>query len=196
VLLSSVTPGELMLGKLGGIAAVGLTMVGSWFLAVIGILSWTAGAPTGAASSMLQVLHSSHLIPMFLLYFLFGYIIYAALILALGSVCNTLKEAQSYMGMITMFMMVPLLTLAFIPKDPNGMLARCLSWVPLYTPFIMMNRVMADPPWIDLIGTFLLLVATAAATLWMAGKVFRIGILRTGQPPRLLELLRWLRRRP
>jgi hypothetical protein len=59
----------------------------------------------------------------------------------------------------------------------------------------MMNRVMADPPWFDLIGTTILLVLTAATALWMAGKVFRIGILRTGQPPKLLEVFRWIRRK-
>lgn len=195
VLLSSVTPGELMMGKLLGIAAIGLTMVGSWILATVTILTWKAGTATAVPGQVLVVLHSSSLIPMFAVYFLFGYVIYAAAILALGSVCNTLKEAQSYMGIITMLMMVPLMTMTFIPKDPNGPLARILSWIPLYSPFIMMNRVMADPPWVDLIGTILLMLVTAAATVWMAGKVFRIGILRTGQPPKLLEMLRWLRRK-
>ncbi|HEX5219563.1 MAG TPA: ABC transporter permease [Verrucomicrobiae bacterium] len=197
VLLSSVTPGELMMGKLFGIAAVGLTMVGSWMLALVGILLWKTSGTGGAAmitNQMLSVLHSSSLIPMFGVYFVLGYMMYAACILALGSVCNTLKEAQSYMGVITMIMMVPLLTLTFIPKDPNGVLARVLSWIPLYTPFIMMNRTMADPPLIDLIGTTLLLLASTAGALWMAGKVFRIGILRTGQPPKLLEMIRWVRR--
>ena len=197
VLLSSVTPGELMMGKLFGIAAVGLTMVGSWMLALIGILVWKTSGVSGASavtSQMLTVLHSSSLIPMFGVYFVLGYLMYAACILALGSVCNTLKEAQSYMGVITMIMMVPLLTMTFIPKDPNGTLARVLSWIPLYTPFIMMNRTMADPPLIDLVGTTLLLLVSVAGALWMAGKVFRIGILRTGQPPKLLEMLRWLKR--
>jgi ABC-2 type transport system permease protein len=89
--------------------------------------------------------------------------------------------------------MVPLLTMRFIPKDPNGTLASILSWIPIYTPFIMMNRAAADPPLFDLIGTTLLLIASTAAALWLAGKIFRIGVLRTGQPPRLLELVRWLR---
>lgn len=195
VLLSSVTPGELMMGKLFGIAAVGLTMVGSWMLALIGILTWKAGGGSGAITGqMLTVLHSSSLVPMFGVYFVMGYLMYAACILALGSVCNTLKEAQSYMGVITLIMMVPLMTLTFIPKDPNGVLARVLSWIPLYTPFIMMNRTMADPPLIDLIGTLILLVLATGAALWMAAKVFRIGILRTGQPPKILEMLRWIKR--
>ena len=194
VLLSSVTPGELMMGKLMGIGAVGLTMVFSWILALVSILTWKTGNSTEVTGQMLTVLKSSNLIPMFSVYFLFGFVMYAALILALGSVCNTLKEAQSYMGVIMMLMMVPMFTMTFIPKDPNGVLARVLSWIPIYTPFIMMNRIMADPPWFDLIGTTILLLVTAAGALWMAGKIFRIGILRTGQPPRLLEMLRWLKR--
>jgi len=93
-----------------------------------------------------------------------------------------------------MMMMVPLMTMTFIPKDPNGVLARVLSWIPIYTPFIMMNRAMADPPLFDLIGTLILLLLASATALWMAAKVFRIGILRTGQPPKLVEMLRWLTR--
>jgi ABC-2 type transport system permease protein len=194
VLLSSVTPGELMMGKLCGIAAIGLTMVGAWVLALVGILSWKSGGPSEITGQMLTVLKSSNLIPMFAIYFLLGYLLYAASILALGSVCNTIKEAQSYMAVITMIMMVPIMTMTFIPKDPNGVLARVLSWIPIYTPFTMMNRAMADPPWIDVIGTLVLLLVTTAGTLWLAGKVFRIGILRTGQPPRIIEMLRWLKR--
>jgi ABC-2 type transport system permease protein len=193
VLLSSVTPGELMMGKLFGIAASGLTMVGVWMASLFGALLWKSGAATEITGQLLVALQTSNLIPMFLFYFLLGYLLYATLILALGSVCNTIKEAQSYMGMITMIMMVPMLTMTFIPKDPNGTLARVLSWIPIYTPFTMMNRVNAHPPLFDLIGTTLLLLASTAAALWMAGKIFRIGILRTGQPPKIMEMLRWIK---
>jgi len=191
VLLSSVTPGELMMGKLFGIAAVGLTMVGAWMLALFAILSWKSGGASEVAGQMLAVLKTTNLIPLFSLYFILGYLMYAALFLSIGSVCNTIKEAQSYMGVITLMMMVPLMTMMFIPKDPNGPLARVLSWIPLYTPFTMMNRANADPPWIDLIGTLIWLLVTTAGALWMTGKIFRIGILRTGQPPKVIEMLRW-----
>ncbi len=193
VLLSSVTPGELMMGKLFGIAASGLTMVGVWMASLFGALVWKSGGATEITGQLLLALQTSNLIPMFLFYFLLGYLLYATLILALGSVCNTIKEAQSYMGMITMIMMIPMLTMTFIPKDPNGTLARVLSWIPIYTPFIMMNRVNAHPPLFDLIGTTLLLLASTAAALWMAGKIFRIGILRNGQPAKIMEMLRWIK---
>jgi ABC-2 type transport system permease protein len=191
VLLSSVTPGELMMGKLFGIAGIGLTMVGAWMFALFGILSWKTGGASDVAGQILMVLKGSNLIPLFSLYFLLGFLLHAALILSIGSVCNTIKEAQSYMGLLTMMMMVPLLTMTYIPKDPNGPLARLLSWIPIYTPFTMMNRANADPPLFDLIGTFILLAATTALALWMSGKIFRIGILRTGQPPKIIEMLRW-----
>jgi len=195
VLLSSVTPGELMMGKLIGIAAIGMTMISAWMLAVFGILSWKAGGASVLAGQMLGVLKSSNLIPLFSVYFLLGFLMYAGFILSIGSVCNTIKEAQSYMSVLTIVMMVPLLTMTFIPKDPNGGLARLLSWIPLYTPFTMMNRAAADPPLIDLIGTLVLLVGTTAIALWMTGKIFRIGILRTGQPPKIVEMIRWALRR-
>jgi ABC-2 type transport system permease protein len=193
VLLSSVTSDELMLGKLLGIAGVGLTMISAWMLAVFVMLSSKSGGIAQIAGQILPILKTSHILPMFSLYFLLGYFLYGTLFLAIGSVCNTLKEAQSYMSTIMLMMMVPLMTMVYIPKDPNGTLARVLSWIPVFTPFTMMNRVMADPPWIDVIGTLLLLAATCGFALWMAGKVFRIGILRTGQPPKILELIKWVR---
>jgi len=191
VLLSSVTPGELMMGKLFGIATVGMTMISCWMLSLFGILSWKSGGASEVAGQMLAVLKTSSLVPLFSVYFILGYLLYAAFFLAIGSVCNTIKEAQSYMGLFTLIMMVPLMTMMFIPKDPNGPLARVLSWIPLYTPFTMMNRANADPPWIDLVGTLVMLLAATGLALWATGKIFRIGILRTGQPPKILEMLRW-----
>jgi len=181
-----------MMGKLFGIAAIGLTMVGVWMLALFGILSWKAGGSSALAGQMLTVLKGSNLIFVFALYFILGFLMYSGFILSIGSVCNTLKEAQSYMGVLTMIMMVPLLTMTFIPKDPNGSLARILSWIPLYTPFTMMNRASADPPAVDLVGTFVLMIICAIGAMWMAGKIFRIGILRTGQPPKIIEMVRWV----
>jgi ABC-2 type transport system permease protein len=126
-------------------------------------------------------------------YFILGYLMYAGFFLAIGSLCNTIKDAQNLMGPVMIIMIVPLLTMMFIPKDPNGTLATILSWIPLYTPFIMMNRAAADPPMFDMVGTLILLIVSTAGTLWLTGKVFRIGILRTGQPPKIKELWRWMR---
>jgi ABC-2 type transport system permease protein len=193
VLLSSVTAGELMRGKLLGIAAIGLTMIGAWILALFGVLNLYRSPEAKFIDQALLVLRTSNLLPLFALYFLLGYLFYGGIFLAIGSICNTLKEAQNFMGPMIMILMVPLVTMVFIPKDPNGPLATVLSWIPLYTPFVMMNRAAADPPLVDQVGTLVLMVVSIALMLWLAGKIFRVGILRTGQPPRLVEIFRWLR---
>ncbi|MCH2111341.1 MAG: ABC transporter permease, partial [Planctomycetes bacterium] len=151
VLLSSVTAGELMAGKLLGIAGVGFTILGVWIGSLLGILYWQAGPEAEIATKLLEVVTESGLIWVFVCYFLMAYLLYSGIFLAIGSVCSTLKDAQNFMGPVMVIMMVPLLTMAFIPKDPHGTLATILSWIPLYTPFVMMNRAAADPPMFDLI---------------------------------------------
>jgi len=192
VLLSSVTPGELMMGKLVGIAAVGLTLVGTWICSGIFILIAMARPEMKMASQIVSTLQGGNLLPAFVFYFIMGYLMYSGLILAIGSVCNNIKEAQNYMGVITMLLMVPLLTMTFIPRDPNGTIATALSWIPIYTPFIMLNRIAASPPAFDVVGTMILAMATACFSLWGSVKVFRIGILLTGQPPKITQMIRWV----
>ena len=193
VLLSSVTAGELMMGKLAGIAGIGLTMIGVWMTSLITILKLSAGPEAEVPNMLLDVLLGSGLLYWFVLYFFLGYLLYAGIFLAIGSLCNTIKDAQNLMGPVMVIMMVPLITMMFIPKDPNGTLATILSWIPLYTPFTMMNRAAADPPMFDKIGTLVVLVIFILFTLVMMGRVFRTGILRTGQPPKIRELLSWMK---
>ncbi len=190
VLLSSATPWEIMCGKLIGIAGVGLTMMVGWILSLLAVLKFMAGPEVEWAGTLFDVIQSSGLLPLFALYFLFGYLTYAGLFLAIGSLCNTVKEAQNFMGTATVILMVPLFTMVFIAQDPHGSLATFLTWVPLYTPFVMMNRAAADPPMFDLIGTGILMVLTSILMLWLSSRIFRLGVLRTGQPPKFLELVR------
>jgi ABC-2 type transport system permease protein len=207
VLLSSVTPLELMAGKLVGVAAVGAVMTLAWIGSLVLMTFWTlhtAGAAALAPDSvanrlpmeLITLLGDSWMLPAFGLYFLLGYLFYAAVILALGSTCNNLKEAQNFTGVIALLMMVPLVSIAFIPKDPNGPVATVLSWIPPYTPFVMMNRVAANPPLRDVIGTLVLLVLSDVAVLWACSRIFRAAVLRTGQPASLLQLFRWILGRP
>jgi len=192
VLLSSATPWEIMSGKLIGIAGVGLTMMVGWFISLLGVLTYMAGPEVEWAGVLIQVIKSSGLLPLFGLYFFSGYMIYAGIFLAIGSLCNTVKEAQNFMGTATIILMVPLFTMVFIAQDPHGSLATFLTWVPLYTPFVMMNRAAADPPMFDLVGSGILMLVTAIFMLWLSSRIFRMGVLRTGQPPKLLELIKGL----
>jgi ABC-2 type transport system permease protein len=193
VLLASVTPGELMMGKLLGIGATGITTIVAWIGSFFIFLQLYQTVETAAIIQILDVLLSSDLIPYFLFYYLCCYALYAGIFLAIGSLCNTLKEAQSLMMPLMMILVVPILTMSFVAQDPNGTLARVMSWIPLFTPFTMMNRAAAQPPMIDMVGTTIVLLISTAAVLWLSGRVFRQGILRTGQPPRIVELWRMLR---
>ena len=92
-----------------------------------------------------------------------------------------------------MIQIIPLTTMVFVVLDPNNTIYRAMSWFPLFTPYLMMNRAAADPPMVDVIGTTLLLIASILFVLWLSGKVFRLGVLRTGEPPKIMELLKMMR---
>ncbi len=196
LLLSSVTPNEIMMGKLLGIGGIGLTMVGAW-LATVLIGAQLYGATGGAGADVIgpavDAVVASGMVPMFVLCFLLGYLIYAGLFLSIGALCNDLKEAQNIQGPMMLIMMVPLFTMIFVNRDPHGTLATILTWIPLYTPFTMMNRAAADPPIAELVGATVLMIATALILLWSAGRIFRMAILRSGGRPKLAELVQWVR---
>jgi len=195
VLLSSVTPNEIMMGKLLGIAGIGLTMIGAWLATVLIAAQLYHGAGAEVIGPAVDSVVASGLIPMFVLCFLLGYLIYAGLFLSIGALCNDMKEAQSFQGPLMLIMMVPLFTMVFVNRDPHGTLATILTWIPLYTPFTMMNRAAADPPILELVGAMLLMIATALLLLWSAGRIFRMAMLRAGNRPKLAELVQWIRGR-
>lgn len=194
VLLASVTPDELMMGKLLGIALAGLTTITVWLLSLYLMINLYTSADTEMLSEAISIILGSDLIPWFVFYYFTGYALYSGIFLAIGSLCNTLKEAQALMMPMILIQVVPLAMMAFVIMDPNNSLVRGLSWFPLFTPYLMMNRAAADPPLFDLVGTTLVLLLSIALVLWGSGKVFRQGVLRTGQAPRFIELLRMLRR--
>lgn len=195
VLLASVTPSELMMGKLLGIGATGITTIAAWIVSFFVFLQVYQSVETAMIAEILTVLMNSELLPYFVFYYLCCYALYAGIFLAIGSLCNTLKEAQSLIMPLMLILVVPVLTMSFVAQDPNGAMARIMSWIPLFTPFTMMNRAAAQPPMVDVVGTTIVLLICIVAVLWLSGRIFRQGILRTGQPPRIVELWRMLKRR-
>jgi ABC-2 type transport system permease protein len=90
-------------------------------------------------------------------------------------------------------LIVPLIAMVPVVQDPNGTLARILTYIPPFTAFLMMNRAGGPPPAWEYVATSILLVVSIAVAFWAAAKVFRIGILMTGKPPKIREILGWLR---
>jgi ABC-2 type transport system permease protein len=194
VLLSSVSPLELMGGKIAGIAQTGLALIAAWivsFLVIIRIVPPMLGAP--AAIDFTVVTRDPVYLTSFVAYFVMGYLFFAALLVGIGAVCNTLKEAQNLMGPITILLIIPLFAMMPITRDPNGSLAKVLSFIPPFTPFVMMNRAAGPPALWEYAATSALMLVSIVVALWAAAKVFRIGVLLTGKPPKLSEIFRWIR---
>jgi ABC-2 type transport system permease protein len=194
VLLSSVSPGELMSGKIWGIGATGLTMIISW--AVCGVIGVNIGAhlvPKFREWNLTEIIGDPLYLASFVGYFLTGYLLFAAVLVALGSVCNSLKEAQNLLQPVFILLMLPLFAMIPIVQEPNGLMARVFTYIPIYTPFAMMNRASGPPAPIEYAITTVEILVSLFVAFRAAGKVFRIGVLMTGKPPKLKEILGWLR---
>jgi ABC-2 type transport system permease protein len=193
IILSSVSPSEFLTGKLLGLAAAGLTMIGCWIAAGALVASVVPSpmlhevfAGLGSAFTGLTVLG-------FLVFFLLGFLFYAALYIAVGSVCNTMREAQNLLQPVMMIMMLPLFLMVFVANNPDHIVAVIGSFIPPFTPFLMMNRIPANPapPIWQILLAALIMVAATWATVRAAAKIFRIGVLMYGKPPTLREIVRW-----
>ena len=195
VLLSSVSPLQLMIGKVFGIAMTGLTMIGSWvifFYFAVQYAPELMGA-TGDVPDLSVLITDPVYLLSFVLYFLLGYLLYAAILVGIGSVCNSLKEAQNMMQPIVILLILPLVAMVPVGRDPNGTLAVILSFIPPFTPFVMMNRAAGPPELWEYVATTILLVASILAAFWGAAKIFRIGILMTGKPPKIRDMIQWMK---
>ncbi|MCC6669866.1 MAG: ABC transporter permease [Planctomycetes bacterium] len=194
VLLSSVSPFQLMAGKVLGIAGTGLTVVVSWVaFAYVGVKALPLFLERMPDVEFTAILGSPLYLASFAGYFLAGYLFYAAILVGIGSVCNSLKEAQNLVMPVNLLLMVPLLAMLPVVNEPNGTLARVLTYIPLFTPFLMMNRAGGPPPMWEYGASTVLIALSVAVAFWAAAKVFRIGVLMTGKPPRLTEILHWIR---
>ena len=194
VLLSSVSPVQLMAGKILGVAATGLMTIATWVISAfvaVKYLPRLMGATTTTDFSV--IVTDPTFMASFVVYFLLGYLFYAAILMGIGSVVNTIQEAQALMMPVMMSMMLPLLAMVPIGRDPNGTFAKVMSWIPPFTPFVMMNRAAGPPTIWEYVGTTVLMVAAVWFALWAGTKVFRIGILMTGKPPKAREILNWIR---
>jgi ABC-2 type transport system permease protein len=133
------------------------------------------------------------ILPWFYLYLVADVTILCAFALALGAACSSPQDAQSLAIVLISPVMIPLLIMVPILKQPNGVLATAASLFPPFTPMLMLLRqtmpgsVPAWQPWVGLIGV----AACAIGTVWLSGRIFRVGILLQGKPPKVAELLRW-----
>ena len=190
ILLSSVTANQLMMGKLLGIGAVGLTMPTIFLAGGIGVSTTIdTGGEESIAATILNALTSSNLLVVYLFYFFCAYLIFAMIFLAIGAVSNSLQDAQSYMGPVMLLVFAPLPFMIMVFQEPNGIIASILTWIPIYTPYAVMMRAAADPPLWEIIGATALMLAFAIFLMRTMGRIFRQAILQAS-PPKMREVWR------
>jgi ABC-2 type transport system permease protein len=183
MLLATTTPFELMMGKV--LAAVGRSLTSSVFYVI--------GAVLGLSGSALIGLVPFDLLPWFFAYVIAEVTMLSALGAGLGAATSAPRDAQSFAILLTMPLMIPLFLLLPLVQNPNGTMATVLSFVPIFTPMVMLMRqsmpggVPAWQPWVGLVGVGL----TTWFITWVAARIFRVTILMQGKPPRLPDLVRW-----
>jgi ABC-2 type transport system permease protein len=184
VLLSVVSPFELMAGKILGLAGIGLTVTAVW-----GLVAYGAARQQG-----FEIEIGASLIAYFLVYYILGFILFCAMLSGVGSICNTIKESQSLMMPVMLLLVIPLMFWMPLAQDPNGVMAKVLSFLPPASPMVMILRLSsgADIWSVEIVASILLLAASVVGAIWAAAKVFRTGVLMYGKRPGLREVARWL----
>lgn len=218
ILVSSLKPFQLMMGKIVGIGAVGLTQFLIWVILIFVLSSFVLSflgmqmpqqqalemanpeamaQNQGDLASMLQVIHGIDfvsLIVSFILYFLGGYLLYGALFAAVGAAVDSPSDAQQFMFPITIPLIVAYLGLfVFVLQDPNSTTSFWLSIIPFTSPIAMMGRISYGVPFWELALSLGLLAIGFLLTTQVAAKIYRIGILSHGTKPSYKLLWKWIR---
>ncbi|MEP7343154.1 MAG: ABC transporter permease [Acidobacteriota bacterium] len=193
VLLSSVRPFDLMLGKVIGIGLVGLTQYLIW--AVFGgLLSLLAAAPALAMYAGKLPKISALLLACFVIYYILGYFLYATLYAMVGAMVSNDDDGQQVQMPITMTFALGMILSTLVMQNPTGTAATILSLIPFFGPSLMFLRIAmeAAPIW-QIVLSIVLMVATIIGAVWLASKIYRVGVLMYGKRPTIPELVRWLR---
>ncbi|HXB62964.1 MAG TPA: ABC transporter permease [Acidobacteriaceae bacterium] len=192
VMLATVTPEEMMAGKVIGVGGVGLTQVAIW-IAAAAVLLATPLVPMIAGGSLSVALSFGQML-FFMLMFVLGFTLYASIAAILGAVVNSEQE----LGQLNMILAMPLafcLIVSYsVAEHPNGLLAVITSLLPPCTPLLMFTRVaVGHPPLWQVALSVVDLVLAIYAMMWVASRIYRVGILMYGKRPSLSEILRWMR---
>lgn len=220
VLISSVKPFQLMLGKIVGVGAVGLTQFAIWAvtfpLMYLGVGLLFAGklqelqqmATTSTAAGggevdkimmIMQDLYSfdyGYIIMIFLLFFLGGYVLYASLFAAVGAAMgDDWGEGQSLMLIITIPVIIAFYIGIAVVENPTSSMAVWASMFPLFSPIVMPARIVFDPPLIQIVASIVILLLTCIFFVWLSGRIYRVGILMYGKKTTLKDFLQWMFRK-
>lgn len=192
LIVSSVKPFQMMMGKLVGIGLVGLTQYAIWVGSAVLLIVFGTSLFSRGGFKMPQL--SASLAIYFILFFVLGYFLFATLYAMVGSMVSSEEDAQQVQFPVTMLIVMPMIIFWVVMKDPNGPTAVTLSLIPFFAPTLMMLRIaMIQPPLWQVLLSMGLMVLAIVGAVWIAGKIYRVGILMYGKRPSLAELGRWVR---
>lgn len=222
IMVSSVKPTQLMLGKIIGIGLVALTQILLWCAILVvmtafvlpAILPADAAAdvaamqagtldPTAFSSDELEIISSVamlgnvgfvvNLLAWMTAFLIFGFLFYSAINAAIGSAVDNLQDASQLQTIVVLPILIGLVASMIAAADPNSGVAFWLSMIPFTSPMVMMARIPAGIPTWEIVVSFVVLIASTYAMIWLAAKIYRVGIFMYGKKPNVRDLIRWIR---
>jgi ABC-2 type transport system permease protein len=181
-ILTSVSPLQMLIGKLLGVAFVSLTLFLFWGALggalLTAINERASDSPIGhVAGAFASAFLDPRLLVAFLLGFVAGYLIYGAIFLALGALCESIQEAQTLLGPVTLVLAIPIMIVTPALDNPNAPIVEAASWFPLFTPFLLLIRAPTGLSWLEIAGMGAMMFATVFVILWLAARVFKAGVV-------------------
>jgi len=206
VVVSSVKPYQLMLGKITGIGAVALTQILIWGVLICSFTTWVMPSLTASlfnttgdvdlmtAISMLG--DTGYILTIFSylgLFMIGGYLFYSAIYAAIGSAVDNIQDASQLQALAIVPIILGMVFSMSVVNDPNSSLATWLSIIPFTSPMVMMARIPFGIPTLEIVASIIVLYVTMMAMVWVAAKIYRVGIFMYGKKPTIKELARWAR---
>ncbi|MDR1864746.1 MAG: ABC transporter permease [Bacteroidales bacterium] len=223
VIISSVKPFQLMMGKVIGVALTGLTQFAIWVAFTLllvataqhvflpdtvqmalqqggeaigssgGMQNSEIAGKTGEIFAMLRSINFGVLLGCFLFFFIGGFLLYASLFAAIGSAVDTEADTQQFVLPVTIPLIIALMSMFTALQDPDGMMAFWFSMIPFTSPIVMMARIPFGVPYGEVLLSMVLLVAAFTGAIWLSAKIYRTGILMYGKKPTYAELWKWIK---
>ena len=185
VLIGSVSPFQLMMGKLLGCVGMSLLLAAVYITGGVAVAAyWGLGASVSPAMAA-----------WFVLFLTMAVLLFGAIFIAVGAACSDLKDSQSMMMPVMILIMLPMFTFGFVLRAPDGNFAMGMSMFPTAAPFLMLMRIALQPgpPIWQIALSVAVMAGTTVIAVWAAGRIFRTGILMQGKSPTLTEMMRWVK---
>ncbi|MGH7590698.1 MAG: ABC transporter permease [Gemmatimonadales bacterium] len=200
VLISSVRPFDLLLGKVIGVGGAVLLQLAIWAGSVTvlsvfrGAIAGSIGMPAQQAANITMPTVTPGMLIVLLAFFFLGFFLFASAYAAVGSMCNSTQETQQFAQPLTILVIVGFFGALAAIKHPDAPAAQIMSFIPVTSPFVVPVRYAISPlPWTEVVASMLVTLAGGLAVIWIAGRIYRIGVLAYGKRPTPKEIFRWIR---